>query len=151
MQSISEDVITLGQLSVRYFRDGSKEKQMGAFELVVPPGSMVPPPHSHSENEEMIYVLEGTLKYSVDGESRDLKPGESMFTPKGSVHGFSNPFSATARALVVLTPDVGAAYFREVAAVVNAGGPPDRSKMMQIMEKYGLKVAAPGPQGAPRP
>ncbi len=147
MQSISEDVITLGQLSVRYFRDGSKENQMGAFELVVPPGSNVPPPHSHSLNEEMIYVLEGKLQYSVGRESRDLMPGESMFTPKGEVHGFSNPFATTARALVVLTPDIGAGYFQEIAAVVNAGGPPDRAKMMKIMESHGLKVAAPGGQG----
>jgi uncharacterized cupin superfamily protein len=34
---------------------------MGIFELTVPPASNVPPPHSHSNNEEIVYVLEGTL------------------------------------------------------------------------------------------
>lgn len=120
-----------GQLTIRYLRDGSREKQTGAFELTVPPGSNVPPPHSHSNNEELVYVLEGKLRYSVDGETRDLAPGDSMFTARGSVHGFANPFDVSARALIVLSPDIGAGYFRDVAAVVNAGGPPDRIKMLQ--------------------
>jgi quercetin dioxygenase-like cupin family protein len=100
------EVITLGQLQVRYLRDGAKDGQTGAFELLVPPGSNVPPPHSHAHNEEYLYVLEGRLRYSIDGEVKDLGAGESAFTPKGSVHGFSNPFSAPGRALVVLSPDI---------------------------------------------
>ena len=42
----------------------------------------------------------------------------------------------------MLTPDIGAEYFREVAAVVNAGGPPDRAKLAQVMSRYGLRPAA---------
>jgi hypothetical protein len=30
-----------------------------------------------------------------------------------------------------------------VAAVVNAGGPPDKDKLSAVMAKYGLVVAAP--------
>jgi len=141
----STDVISVGALKVKYIRDGSQSGQMGAFELVVPPGSNVPPPHSHKHNEEYIYVLEGKLRYSVDAETRDLNPGESMSTPKGSVHGFSNPFDKPAKALIVLSPDIGAQYFRDVGAVVNAGGPPDRAKLMKVMESYGLVPKAPGP------
>jgi mannose-6-phosphate isomerase-like protein (cupin superfamily) len=137
------EVITLGQLQIRYLRDGAKEGQTGAFELLVPPGSNVPPPHSHAHNEEYLYILEGRLRYSIAGEIKDLGVGDSAFTPKGSVHGFSNPFSVPGRALVVLSPDIGAQYFRDIAAVLGAGGPPDRAKMMGIMERYGLKVAAP--------
>jgi quercetin dioxygenase-like cupin family protein len=132
----------IGQLQIRYLRDGSAMKEMGTFELTVPPGSNVPPPHSHPANDEFIYVLEGTLRYMVDGEVRDLTPGDFMFTPRGSVHGFSNPHRAAARALVTNTPDIGAQYFRDVAAVVNAGGPPDKAKLLEVMSRYGLKPAA---------
>jgi uncharacterized cupin superfamily protein len=141
----NENCISVGQLRIKYLRDGSKEKQMGAFELTVSPNSNVPPPHSHSENEEYVYVLEGKLRYSVDSVTQDLGPGESMTTPKGAVHAFSNPFEASARALVVLSPDIGAQYFHDVATVLNAGGPPDRAKLMQIMSNYGLKPAASAP------
>ena len=135
--------INVGQLGIRYLIDGSQTASLGMFELTVPPGSNVPPAHSHSNNEEIVYVLEGTLRYAVGAESRDLGPGQSMQTPRGTVHAFSNPFGGVARALIVLSPDIGAQYFKDVAAVVNAGGPPDKSALLAVMSRYGLAPAAP--------
>ncbi len=140
---MSQEVVRVGQLEIRYLVDGAEKGGLGVFELKVPPGAMVPPPHSHTHNEECVYVLEGVLRYSVDDVTRDLQPGEWMSTPRGSVHGFANPGSETVRALVMLTPDIGAGYFHEVAAVANAGGPPDRVKLMEIMKRHGLVPAAP--------
>ena len=136
-------MIQVGQLQIRYLVDGAASGGLGVFELTVPPGAMVPPPHSHTDNEECVYVLEGTLRYAVDGEVRDLGPGDWMSTPRGSVHAFSNIADRTARALIMLTPDIGARYFEDVAEVVNAGGPPDRAKLMQVMTRYGLVPALP--------
>jgi len=136
--------IKLGDLLVRYLVDGAETGGLGMFELEVPPASMVPPPHSHTHNEEVVYVIEGTLRYSVDGDSRDLRPGEWMRSPKGSVHAFSNPHRETAKALIVMTPDIGAQYFHDVAEVVNTGGPPDKARLLEVMSGYGL-VAAPPP------
>ena len=113
------------------------------FELTVPPASNVPPPHSHSNNEECVYVLAGTLRYTVGDETRDLTPGNTMSTPKGVAHAFSNPFAETARALIVLSPDIGAQYFRDVAALASAGGPPDRAALLAVMARYGLVPAVP--------
>ena len=135
--------IRAGQLKINYLVDGTASGGMGVFELTVPPGSNVPPPHSHSKNDECVYALEGTLRYSVDDVTRDLRPGDWMFSPKGSKHQFSNPHGEVARALIVLTPDIGPQYFRDVAAVVNAGGPPDRMKLVAVMSSYGLVPAAP--------
>jgi len=135
--------IKVGQLGIRYLVDGSFNGSMGVFELTVPPGSNVPPPHSHSNNEEIVYVLDGTLRYTVGGNMRDLVPGETMHTPRGTVHGFSNPFGSVARALIILSPDIGTQYFRDVAAVANAGGPPDKAALVAVMSRYGLTPSAP--------
>lgn len=140
--------IRVGQLGINYVLDGARTASLGVFELTVPPGSNVPPPHSHSSNEECVYVLAGTLRYTVGAETRDLMPGQCMGTPKGVVHAFSNPFTETARALIVQSPDIGAQYFRDIAAVVNAGGPPDRSALLAVMTRYGLVPATPGGPGA---
>ena len=140
---MNSSVIKIGQLGINYIVDGAKTSSLGMFELTVPPGSNVPPPHSHSNNEECVYVLAGTLRYTVGAESRDLTVGQTMSTPRGAVHAFSNPFAEEARALVVLSPDIGAHYFRDVAAVVNAGGPPDKAALVSVMSKYGLVPAAP--------
>jgi quercetin dioxygenase-like cupin family protein len=77
----------------------------------------------------------------VDDVTRDLRPGDWMFTPRGSVHQFSNPHNELARVLIVLTPDIGAQCFRDVAAVVNVGGAPDRAKLLGVMSQYGLVPA----------
>ncbi len=135
--------IRVGQLGINYVVDGSHTGSIGMFELTVPPGSNVPPPHSHSNNEECVYVLTGTLRYTVGAETRDLTSGQSMSTPKGVVHGFSNPFTEAARALIVMSPDIGAQYFKDVAAVVGAGGAPDKTALLSVMSKYGLVPAAP--------
>ena len=142
------ETIRLGQLEIRYLQEAGAGCRMGAFEMRVPPGSNVPPPHSHSANEELVYVLEGTLRYTVGSETRDLKPGDSMATPCGVVHAFSNPHAVVARALVINTPDISAQYFREMGEIVNAGGPPDRARLMATMQRYGLKPSVPDASAA---
>ena len=139
----ASEVIRVGQIEIRYLQEDGGGCRMGCFEMAVPPGSNVPPPHSHSGNEELVYVLEGTLRYTVGSETRDLEPGDSMATPRGVVHAFSNPHAAVARALVINTPDIGAQYFRDIAAIVNQGGPPDKAKLVATMSKFGLVAASP--------
>lgn len=136
-------VVKIGELEIRYLVDGSRQGGLGLFEMSVPPGARVPPPHSHRDNEECVYVLAGVLRYTVGEETRDLGPGEWMSTPRGAVHHFTNAGTAPTRALVIMTPDIGEQYFRDVGAVVNAGGPPDAAKLLEVMSRYGLVPAAP--------
>lgn len=146
MQPQEQPVVKIGQLEIRYLMDGTLTGAgSGMFELTVGPGARVPPAHSHSNNEEIIYVLEGMLRYRVDDEVRDLIPGERMYTPRGSVHAFSNPHDRLARALIILTPDIGAQYFRDVAEVVGRAGGPDPAAMAEVMRRYGLVLAPPLP------
>jgi len=144
LQPQEQPVVKIGQLEIRYLIDGTVSGAgMGMFELTVGPGARVPPPHSHTNNEEIVYVLEGMLRYSVDGEVRDLKPGERMYTPRGAVHAFSNPHDQPARALIILTPDIGAQYFRDIAAAAGAPGGPNPAKMVEVMNRHGLVLAPP--------
>lgn len=135
-------VISIGQIDIRYLQEAGDGHDIGCFEMRVPPGSNVPPPHSHPANEELVYVLEGVLRYTVGGDTRDLGPGESMSTPRGEVHAFSNPHPHAARVLVINTPDIGAQYFREVAAIAGRGGPPDKVAIAATMRKFGLMPAS---------
>ena len=53
------------------------------------PGSAFPK-HSHP-GEEIIYVIEGTLEYDVDGKPPvTLKAGEVLFIPYGVIHSARN-------------------------------------------------------------
>src|SRR5215831_6310601 len=136
MQPQEQPVIKVGELEIRYLIDGTiAGAAMGMFELTVPAGARVPPAHSHSNNEEVVYVLDGVLRYTVDDETRDLKPGERMYTPHGAVHAFSNPHDRAAHALIILTPDIGAQYFRDIAALAGAPGGPNPAKMAELMTR----------------
>jgi quercetin dioxygenase-like cupin family protein len=144
MQPQAQTPIKIGGLDIRYLVDGVVSgTATGMFELTVAPGARVPPAHSHSANEEIVYVLEGKLRYSVGDETRDLGPGDRMHTPRGVTHAFSNPHGETAKALIMLTPDIGAQYFRDIAEIAGAPGGPDPARMAAMMTKYGLVLARP--------
>ena len=55
----------------------------------IAPGLTVPK-HTHP-GEEIIYVLEGSLEYEVEGKSPvTLKAGEVLFIPAGVIHSATN-------------------------------------------------------------
>ncbi len=112
------------------------------FEMSVEPGAKVPLPHHHQGFDEMGYGLSGLLRMTVGGKTFDIGPGNSMYIPRGTVHGFENPHAETAKALVVITPGVfGARYFRELAALLAGGGPPDPKAVTAVMLRYELVPA----------
>jgi mannose-6-phosphate isomerase-like protein (cupin superfamily) len=67
-------------------------------------GEPGPGPHSHEANEELFYVLEGTMTFQVGEELLDAAPGMFLRIPAGVVHDFSNRGAARAGALNVFIP-----------------------------------------------
>ena len=50
----------------------------------------VSPRHTHP-GEEIIYVLEGTLEYEIEGQPRAMvRPGDVLFVPAGAIHSARN-------------------------------------------------------------
>jgi uncharacterized cupin superfamily protein len=93
------------------------------------------------EVDETLYILEGTITQLIGTEMHELHPGDHCFIKRGTVHGFNNLHSETARALCTLSPaSIGPAYFREIGELINAGGPPDIQKLLAIMKRHGLEV-----------
>jgi quercetin dioxygenase-like cupin family protein len=134
------EVIRIGELELRFLQDKhATHGSLDMFELIVPPGARVPIPHHHEAWEETVYGLAGEMTWTVDGMEINARPGDCVFIPRGAVHHFINRGRETAKALSVLTPGVlGPEYFREMAAVINAGGPPDPVRLGEIMRRHGL-------------
>ena len=144
MSSTRNELITIGSLSMRFLVDGQDTTgHMAMAEMIVQPLAKVPPPHRHVDVDETIHILEGSLTYRVDDCVRVLNAGDHCFSPRGSVHHFSNPGDVPVRALVVFSPaNIGPDYFREVAAVLGAGGPPNMDMMKSVMKRHGLELAS---------
>jgi len=130
-------------LELRFLVDETRAAgSVVVFEFVVPPNARVPAPHYHREVDEVVYVLDGTVTTTLDGRKHELRRGESLFVPRGSVHNHENFHPETARALIMLTPgSIGRRYFEEVAREVNVPGKPDLAKIKEIMLRHGLVAA----------
>jgi quercetin dioxygenase-like cupin family protein len=65
------------------------------------------PKHTHP-GEEIIYVLEGSLEYEVEGKPAvTLKAGEVLFIPAGTVHAARNVGSGNAAELATYVVEKG--------------------------------------------
>jgi len=68
---------------------------------------VVAPRHKHP-GEEIIYVLEGTLEYQVEGKPPvTLKAGGVLFIPAGTIHGAKNVGSGNASELATYVVEKG--------------------------------------------
>jgi quercetin dioxygenase-like cupin family protein len=142
----SNETIKLGPLTIRFLVTGDDASgSVALFELTVPAAQrLAAPPHSHDHYEETIYGIEGVLTWTVDGKRIDVGPGQALCIPRGAIHRFENAGRQDARVLCAITPAaIGPQFFRESAAVLNAaaGGPPDRTKMEEVMRRHGLRLA----------
>ena len=120
------------------------------FEIRVPAGAFVPPPHSHDGFEETVYVTEGVFTFLVDGVAHELSAGQAGFVGRGQVHSFDNTGNTDGVFLSVATPGIFRPnYFHEIAEVLSASpdGPPDLGALFAVMARHGLTPAIPAAPG----
>jgi quercetin dioxygenase-like cupin family protein len=143
MSKLTPERIRCGALEIRFH--GHRDHTSGhadVYEVIIPEGARVPGAHHHVDVDEIITVLEGTVTYRIGEELLELGPGESAASPRGIVHHFANLHKGTARMMITATPGrMGPEYFRDVAEVVNGGGPPDMAELKAVMNRYGLEPA----------
>jgi quercetin dioxygenase-like cupin family protein len=141
-----KETIDFGSIQLNFLLDGEDTNNtMVVFEFIVQPKAKVPAPHFHVAVDELLYGLEGILTQTIGGKVLELNPGDKCFIPRGMVHGFTNEHDVPAKVLCVLSPaSIGPAYFREIAEVVNAGGPPDMQRVLAVMQRHGLEPVRPG-------
>jgi quercetin dioxygenase-like cupin family protein len=142
---MKNEIIRIGQLGINFLLEAADTNgSVAMFEFMVPVGAKVPLPHAHEHYDETVYGVEGVLTFTVDGKTVHIGPGESYFIPRGAVHGFNNLKQKDAKALAVVTPAlISPDFFKESAAIVNAGGPPDLEKLRVVLAKHGLAAAMP--------
>ena len=146
-QATSQDTISVGALGVRFLVEGADSNgSASVFECYVPANSRMPAPHSHDGFEETIYGLDGVSTWTIDGETVEIGPGDTVCVKRGLIHGFENRGSVDATFLAIATPGVfGRAYFEDIGAVLaaSAGGPPNLAAVGDVMRRHGLTPAAP--------
>jgi len=125
-----------GGLGVHWKIDGADTG--GGFSVVhhpIAPRALAAPLHRHRNEDEISYVLTGTLGALLGDEVVTAGPGTWVFKPRGQWHTFWNAGEEPCEIIEVITPAGFEDYFREVAA---AWG--DLGAFAAINEKYELDM-----------
>ena len=146
--ALTADAVAIGGFVTRFLAPG--ERTGGAYALLehaLAPGLLGAPPHRHAREDELSYVLEGTLTVWRAGAVVHAAPGTVVHKPRGEWHTFWNAGASPVRFLELISPPGFADYFRELAAVIPDSGPPDPARVAALAERYGLELdfAALGP------
>ena len=83
-----------------------------AMEAVVPAGGG-PPPHTHRDEDDTFYVVEGACDFRLGEETVTAGVGDFVNVPRGTVHCFHNSGPAAARLILTFTPASMEHFFRE--------------------------------------
>ncbi|PDT08298.1 cupin domain-containing protein [Rhizobium sp. M1] len=121
---------------------------LGVFEGKVPAGGG-PPIHIHHNEDEVIHVIEGDYEFWLNGEFVPVRPGSSIFLPRGVPHTFRVTGTSPGRNLTILTPGGLEEFFIEAAAQAPRL-PDDMDRLLQLAERYGIEFRGPATWEADR-
>lgn len=134
------EAVQLLELGVRFMIDGDQTE--GAFSLVehpLPPRALGSPIHTHRNEDEYSYVLEGRVGVQLGDEVLEAGPGELVFKPRGVAHAFWNAGDEPARLLELISPAGFENYFRELAPLL-AAADRDEAAIGEVVARYDLEI-----------
>jgi len=108
------------------------------MEVVVPANSGAPP--HHHPWDEAYYILEGSIRFIVDGETETLETGDFVLVPAGTMHAFEGASSQPARTLIFDAPAHAESFFRELHREVKEL-PRDLGKVADIATRHQIRLA----------
>ena len=106
------------------------------MERELPVSNRRPQPHRH-EGPEGFYVLDGSIEFAIDGESRVGGPGFWALAPRRVAHTFGNAGDSPARLLIIHAPAADA-YFADLEALWKNSTPTPEAERA-LMKQHGLE------------
>ena len=108
------DIRNIARVPAFVTKDGSEIRELLAHrnscirkqslaEARVAPGASTTP-HYHPNTEEIYYILEGTGRMSIDGQTSEVEPGDAIAIPPGAVHTIRTTSKTTLKFLCCCAP-----------------------------------------------
>jgi mannose-6-phosphate isomerase-like protein (cupin superfamily) len=114
-------------------------------EAIEPPGSGAGH-HRHATYDETFFICEGHYDFRLDGTLLKLGPGDVVFVPRGTPHGFISMGPEVGRQIIISSP--GGIFDAMVAeaTMLDTGGPTraGSEEARAIAAKYGLEFLPAG-------
>lgn len=107
-----------------------------------------PPLHTHTREDETLYVLAGEVEVVLGDQRHRARPGDFVHMPRGVPHGFEGVGAGPARVLTVFTPGGFEQWFLDIGrpAADPDTEPPDVTpedarKAAEVAAGYGVTYA----------
>jgi quercetin dioxygenase-like cupin family protein len=113
------------------------EKRSCLVTQLSPPGGG-PPTHTHQNEDETFFVLEGEYEVLVNGVSHKLMPGQAMHALRGTTHTFRNVGTTPGKMLVAVVPAGLERYLEELSPL---SIPDDLPQVLEISKRFGITLA----------
>lgn len=103
---------------------GSGDDKLSVLKHWAPFGDS-PPLHIHDTEDEVFHVLDGTVRFSINGNSVVVEAGDTIFAPKGQPHSYVVESSGGAKWLTVTSLGDFEGLVREVSRPATSPGLPE--------------------------
>jgi mannose-6-phosphate isomerase-like protein (cupin superfamily) len=137
-------------LNSRMTLKATGESTGGTFSLIealLPPGSAAPW-HVHHRDDEMFYILDGSLLFKCGDDLFQAGPGSFVFFPRDIPHSVKNIGQTVARVLTFSTPALDQYFVDSGIPAVEDGLPPqlvDPKLADALAGQYGQEILGPPP------
>lgn len=125
----------------------------GLFDLLEHTGraGYASPIHTHLNESESFYVIEGQVTFVVGEEEVTAKAGSFAYVPPKEPHAFRVD-SPTARFLMLVTPSRLLPFFEEIGEPALSPSlppapedPPDEQALVEAATRHGMEILGPPP------
>jgi mannose-6-phosphate isomerase-like protein (cupin superfamily) len=146
-----DDAEALWELGLLAFIKGDSDRTANTFCLVefVEGPDFATPLHVHHTQDEVFYVLEGTMHGVCDDVEWFAHKGAYVWLPKGSIHGWAVYGGVPARTLAITMPGGFDKFVRETGEPAREMTLPpasvevDPDLITSIAEKYDMTILGP--------
>lgn len=94
--------------------------------------------HVHSYEDEIVYVLQGTIQIRLGNDKLEASAGGVVHLPKWIPHSLYNPLKVPLRILALAIPGGIEQFFDELESALQADTMDD-AKHREISQKYGIE------------
>jgi quercetin dioxygenase-like cupin family protein len=108
-----------------------------------------PPLHVHTREDEVMYVLQGQIRFGVGDDEFVAGPGAWVWQPRGAPHSFKVESERARSALIIFTPGGIERMFEEGGVPAGESAEPpqeqeyDLEAAVALSKKFGFDVVGP--------
>lgn len=111
---------------------------LAALEVANPAGEG-PPLHVHTREDEVVYVLEGEIRWKLGDQLTLTGPGSLVFIPRGEPHTWQNVGDGNCRMLITFTPAGMEGFFDQLSSLTEF----DPHLFRAAAAEHGMEVVGP--------